>query len=223
MLIAEDLLLLATDDTTGKSTVPSMYRDPALAGAVLMELVVAGRVQLQGEKKAAEVVVTDTTPLGNAVLDAALQSLAEKGPLKSVSAIRRLAKGLPGRLHDELEARGILRREDGKVLGIFSTTRWPAEDSQYESGVRAQVADVLLKGTEPDGRTAAIISVLTAADLLSTVVQKPDLKAAKARGKEISEGNWASDGVRKVVQETQAAIMAAVMVSTSAAVAGASG
>jgi hypothetical protein len=222
MLIAEDLLLLATDDATGKITVSSTQLDPGLAGAVLIELVVAGRVNLDGDGKGAKVVVTDGTPLGNQVLDIALQSLIEKGPIKPGQAITRLAKGLRDRLNDQLAEQGILRRESGKVLGLFPTNRWPAQDSGYEAGVRGQVVSSLVKGLEPDGRTAAIISVLTAADMLRTVVDKPDLKAAKERGKEIGEGNWASDGVRKVIQETQAAMTAAVMVATTAAVIGGS-
>ena len=222
MLIAEDVLLLATDDATGKSTISALQLDPALAGAVLIELVVAGRVNLLGEGRQAKVVVTDGTPLGDPVLDVALQSLIDKGPCKPVQAIRLLAKGLRARLNDLLEQRGILRRESGKVLGLFPTTRWPARDSGPEQDVRALVVGVLLNGQEPDGRTAAVISVLTAADMLKTVVQRPDIKAAKARGKDIGAGNWAGDSIRKVIQETQAAMTAAVMVSTTAAIAGGS-
>jgi len=222
MLIAEDVLLLATDDATGKSTISALQLDPALAGAVLIELVVAGRVNLLGEGRQAKVVVTDGTPLGDPVLDVALQSLIDKGPCKPVQAIRLLAKGLRARLNDLLVQRGILRRESGKVLGLFPTTRWPARDSGPEQDVRALVVGVLLKGQEPDGRTAAVISVLTAADMLKTVVQRPDIKAAKARGKDIGAGNWAGDSIRKVIQETQAAMTAAVMVSTTAAIAGGS-
>ena len=182
----------------------------------------AGRVNLEGEARQARVVVTDGTPLGDPVLDVALQSLIDKGPCKPVQAIRLLAKGLRARLNDLLVQRGILRRESGKVLGLFPTTRWPARDSGPEQDVRALVVGVLLKGHEPDGRTAAVISVLTAADMLKTVVQRPDIKAAKARGKDIGAGNWAGDSIRKVIQETQAAMTAAVMVSTTAAIAGGS-
>ena len=215
MLIAEDLLLLATDDTTGKVTVSTMELDPALAGAVVIELVVAGRVTLQGEGRTAKVIVTDSTPLGDPVLDTALQNLVEKGPMRPGSAISRLAKGLRDRLNEQLEQRGLNRRETGKVLGLFPTTRWPAQDSSYENSVRSYLAGVLVKGLEPDGRAAAIISVLSAAGLLKTVVDKSELKAAKARGKEIGEDNWAADSVRKVIQQTQAAISTAVMVSTT--------
>jgi Golgi phosphoprotein 3 (GPP34) len=222
MLIAEDLLLLATDDATGKITVSSTQLDPALAGAVLIELVVAGRVNLQGEGRHARVIVIDGTPLGDPVLDFALQSLVEEGPLKPVSAIQRLAKGLRERLNGLLERRGILRRESGKVLWVFPTTRWPAQDSGYEAQVRGQVVGALLKGLEPDARAAAIISVMAAADMLKTVVERADLKAAKARGKEIGAGNWASDTVRKVIQEAQAAVATAVMVATTVSVTGGS-
>jgi hypothetical protein len=222
MLIAEDILLLATDDTTGKITSSSMHLDPALAGAVLIELVLAGRVGLEGEGKDGRVVVLPGGSLRDPVLDAALQRLVEKSPLKPGQAISRLTKGLRESLNTSLEQGGLLRRETGKVLGLFPTTRRPAQDSGYENAIRKQLAAALLHGQDPDPRSAAIISVLTAADLLQTVVDKPDLKAAKARGKEIGEGNWASDSVRKVIQEAQAAISAAIFVSTTAVIAGGS-
>ena len=79
MLIAEDLLLLATDDGTGKSEISTMQLDPALAGAVLMELVVAGRVDLQGEGRKAEVVVIDDTPLGDPTSIPPCRSWSTKG------------------------------------------------------------------------------------------------------------------------------------------------
>ena len=119
MLIAEDLLLLATDDATGKITVSSMNLEPALAGAVVMELMVAGRVTIEGEARQSMVVVTDRTPLGDPVLDAALLSLIDKAPLKPGAAIQRLTKGLRDRLNGQLEEHGLLRREPGKVLGVF--------------------------------------------------------------------------------------------------------
>jgi len=218
MLIAEDLLLLAIDDATGKTTVSSIQLEPALAGAVLMELVVAGRVNIEGERRTARVIVIDGNESDDSVLEAALQSLREKDPMKPGNAIHLLTKGLRDRLNGQLAERGLLRRESGKVLGVFPTTRWPAQDSGYEAEVRGHVESVLLRGVDPDARAALIITVLTAADMLTTVVAKGDLKAAKARGKQIGDGNWAGDSVRKVIQEAQTALAAAVMVSTTAVI-----
>ena len=173
MLIAEDLLLLATDDETGKSSISTMQLDPALAGAVLMELVVAGRVGLEGEGRKAQVVVIDKTPLGDPTLDPALLTLLEKGPIRPVSAIGKLGKGLRDRLHNGLQDRGILRRERGKVLGIFPTTRWPADDSQHENELRKQITDVLVLGQEPTARVAAVIAVLTRRAARTSPLSRP--------------------------------------------------
>ena len=49
MLIASDLLLLLTDDSTGKLRVPSNQIDIALGGALLTELAIARRVAVAGE------------------------------------------------------------------------------------------------------------------------------------------------------------------------------
>ena len=46
MLLAEDLLLLLTDDTTGRLAVPGAPADAGLGGAVLAELVLMGKVDL---------------------------------------------------------------------------------------------------------------------------------------------------------------------------------
>ena len=44
----------------------------------------------------------------------------------------------------------------------------------------------------------------------------------KTRLKEISEGAWAADAVRKAIEEIQTAVMLAIIASTTAATAGSS-
>ena len=48
MILAEDVLLLLTNDTTGKTVVDKTRLDLALAGAVLLDLTTAGRVDVAG-------------------------------------------------------------------------------------------------------------------------------------------------------------------------------
>jgi len=48
MLIAEDLLLLLTDDNTGKMALLSTLVDIALGGALLVELAVSEHVDVAG-------------------------------------------------------------------------------------------------------------------------------------------------------------------------------
>ena len=82
MLLAENLLLLVTDDASGRLRVPADQLDPALAGAILVELTMMGRVDLSGEGSAGKpgrLIVSDSSPAGDEVLDEALRILEQYG------------------------------------------------------------------------------------------------------------------------------------------------
>ncbi|MFF4620108.1 GPP34 family phosphoprotein [Nonomuraea jabiensis] len=73
--IAEELLLLAYNDEKGTQLVSGTQLDPALAGALLAELAVNGRLELSDKK----VTVKDPSPLGDSELDATLARITEEG------------------------------------------------------------------------------------------------------------------------------------------------
>jgi len=65
MLIAEDLLLLLTDDASGRLLVPGDQADAALGGANLVELTLLGKVDLSGPGdtgKPGSILVRDPSP-----------------------------------------------------------------------------------------------------------------------------------------------------------------
>ena len=222
MLIAEDLLLLAYDDETGKSLIDATRLDYGLAGALLLELSLLDKVTVAGpgeEVKRDRLVLRDTAPVGDDILDHALTLLSDDQGAKPKNVLGQLRKGARDRLLRRLAERGLLREEAGKVLGIFPTTRWPAADASHEAAVRQRLHDVLVTGLEPDPRTAALVSLLLAVDGLRKAVPSEDRRAVKRRAKEISEGAWAADAVKRAVQEVQAAVTAAIVASTSAAAA----
>jgi hypothetical protein len=218
MLLAEDLLLLLLDDSTGKPVTDGTRIDHALAGAVLLELALSRRVDIaeanQAEVKKGRLVYLDPSPTGESVLDDALASLADKHGKKPENTLGPLGKGLRTRLLDNLAVRGILRRDEGRILGIFPTTRWPADDSRHEHALRAKLHDVLVVGLTPDDRTGALISLLSAIDCLPKVVDAPNRRALKRRGKEVAEGAWAAEAVRRAVAAVNAAATAAITAAT---------
>lgn len=79
MLLAEDLLLLLTDETTGKRKLDAMHTDPALGGAILLDLLLANKIALEGEGRAARVAVIDPVATDNRILDPALASIFHAG------------------------------------------------------------------------------------------------------------------------------------------------
>jgi Golgi phosphoprotein 3 (GPP34) len=228
MLLAEDLLLLLTDDETGRLLVSGSEADVALGGARLIELTIEGRVDVtgEGEGRKGRLVVRDSTRLADPLLDEALDLVADKEGKKPDAAVGPLGKKLRDRLYLRLAEQGVLRSERGKVLGIFPTQKWPAADAAHERQLRAELEQALLTGLEPRERVAALVSLLHALRSVHQVVRPKDHGLSKRdldrRAKEIAEGDWGSAAVRKAVDAMAAATMVAVTAATSAAAAGGS-
>jgi hypothetical protein len=104
--------------------------------------------------------------------------------------------------------RGLVRREESKVLGLFPRTSWSAVDSAHEDEVRTGLVAVLVNGQQPDAQIGGLVALLHAVNAVHKVVDG-DKKALRARAKQISEDNWAGTAVKKAVQAVQAGVIAA--------------
>jgi hypothetical protein len=228
--MAEDLLLLVTDDASGRLSAPAAQVDAGLGGANLVELTLRNKVDLSGEGdqgKPGRIVVRDPSPAGDAVLDAALEIITAHQGKKPSTVIRPLSKNLRQRLYQRLADSGVVRAEQGRILGVFPTHRWPAQDASHEAEVRRLVTQVLTQQTAPDTRTAALIALLHALRCEDKIVDPGQYGLSKrelrARAEEIAKGNWASDAVRKAIEEMVAAVVAATTAATVATTAGSAG
>jgi Golgi phosphoprotein 3 (GPP34) len=230
MLIAEDLLLLVTDDASGRLSAPAAQVDAGLGGANLVELTLRNKVNLSGEQDQGEpggIIVDDPTPVGDAVLDAALEILIANQGKKPSTVIRPLSKNLRQTLYQRLAERGVIRAEQGRILGIFPTHRWPAQDASHEAEVRHLVTQALVQQMAPGTRTAALIALLHALKCEDMIVDPRQYGLTKrelrARAEEIAKGDWASAAVRKAIEEMVAAVVAATTAATIATTAGSAG
>lgn len=165
MLLAEDLLLLVTDDASGRLSAPAAQVDLALGGANLLELTLLKKVDLSHEGDAGKpgrIVLRDPTPTGDAILDAALETVAGRQGRSPSAVIRPLSRNLRRTVYERLAESGVVRAGRGTILGIFPTHSWPAQDARHESEVRLLVTRALVEQRAPDGRTAALIALLRA-------------------------------------------------------------
>jgi len=217
MLLAEDLLLLVTDDASGRLSVPAAAADAALGGANLLELALMTKVGLSGDRDAGEpgrVVVRDPAPTGDTVLDAALTIIAAHPGSKPATLIRPLGKNLRHALYTRLASRGVLRAGQGRILGLFPSHRWPAQDSRHEADVRQHLVQALVQQATPGDRTAALIALLHALRCEHKIINPGDYglsrRQLRSRAEQIAKRTWASQAVRTVTQEMTAAVAAAV-------------
>ena len=223
MLLAEDLLLLVTDDASGRLSAPAAQVDAGLGGANLVELAMMGKVDLSGEGdegRPGRIVVRDPSPAGDEVLDAALGILTANQGKKPSAVIRPLSRNLRQGLYERLAASGVVRAVRGKILGVFPTRTWPAQDASHEAQVRQLVTQALVQQAEPDPRTAALIALLHALKCEHKIVDPRPYGLSRrqlaARAEEIAEGSWASAAVRKAIDEMNAAVIAAATAATAA-------
>ncbi|SDD83767.1 Golgi phosphoprotein 3 (GPP34) [Sanguibacter gelidistatuariae] len=221
MILAEQILLLLTEDVTGKPVVDVTRLDLVLAGAVLLDLAVAARVDVAGPGdpvKSGRLIVRDARPVGDPILDEALSRILAAGPKKPESLLPKLKKDLRRALYARLADRRILRFEQARVLGIFSTERWPAVDRSHAQQMRAGLREVLVVGREPTEREAALIALLRAVDQVPKVLGTGEVSARelRRRAKLVVPSGLADTAVRKAIDAVNSATMAAVMVATTA-------
>ena len=224
-LIAEDLLLLLLDDQTGKMTNSSSLRT-GVGGALLVELALTEAVRVvedPGFLARAKVEPTSVLSPDDSVLADALVKIREK-PRTAQDLVDRLGKDQRDVLLGRLADRGILNRDEGRVLGLFPRTTWPTRDSSYETALRQRLRDVLVRNAEPDPRTAALIAVLSAMGIAHKVVDDEGTggRPLKARAKQVAEGNWAAKAVKDSIAAAQAAVAASIAASSATASAGSS-
>jgi hypothetical protein len=218
--LPEEFLLIAYADD-GTPLTDGTHLDNGLGGAVLLELALAGRVDIADKK----VIVADRAPTGDPLLDAALTRIADElKPRKPGHWISKLAKDARPLVLDKLVADGVLTMQKDRVLGLFPRTKFPSAygvEPPVETDARQRMRAAVERSGEVDARTAALCALVAATDLDRKVFADLDRKRVKARLKEISEGAWAAQAVRKTIEEIQAAVMVAIVASSTAATAGA--
>jgi hypothetical protein len=198
--LPEELLLFAYDDVTGRPLRNSTNVSYGLAGAVLVELDLAGRITVLDGRLS----VLDRAPVGDPVLDAALERIVSVAkPRKPEWFVVRLQSRLRDKVLTRLVERGVLRMERTPVLRVFSVRRYPMVDGGIKSAARAQLERVVVHNGLPDARTAALATLLQACGLARPIFPELSRKQLKSRMGQLGEGQWASDAVRSAIASSQ--------------------
>lgn len=216
----EEILLLALKDREG--TVLGCSTWPyALAGAVAAELLLRGRARTAPRGSSVQVEVVDAAPSGDPALDDALAALAErKGPPKLADWVGTLAAGaeLRHRVAEGLCRRGILRADRASVLMIFSRRVYPEVDHGPEHELVTRIRRALSSG-EPDPRTAALVGLAHAGDLLPAVLGRDAAREHRGRIEAIAASSPVAEVAVAAREAAEAAATAALLAATTATIA----
>jgi golgi phosphoprotein 3 len=208
LTLAEEVLLLLHDEQRGRFfDVPDMLLHTALAGSALMELALLGRI----DTDLAELTLIDPTPTGEPVLDGPLARIAAvpgghstadwldqlraQGPEIRAAAIARLIE------------RGILRSQNGRVLWVFESRRYPLVDGRQQQEVKLRIAQLLLSDDIPDPRDTMIVALAEACGLLRRVFSDEELRRSRDRIRQIVRLDLIGRTVSTAVEDLQALVV----------------
>lgn len=221
MYLHEEILLLALRDETGKIDWQAANFRTAMAGAIVAELLLAGRIAVDDRSKLVTVVNTD--PVDSTVLNEALESLdTAKGHSEIDNWIVKLAsmEGLKQKTAAALCDRGILRTEEVKLLFVFSSTRYPELDPAPERQLIERLRAAIFSDDEVDIRTTLLISLGHPSGLLAVPFSRSELRQRKERIQEITQGDMVGEATAAAIEAMQAAIAATAIAGSTSVSAG---
>lgn len=218
LTLVEELFLLALDDEEEKVS----FSGPryASAGAILLDLVVAERITLSGK----HLVVMNGAVIDNALQNRALSLMLEsnkpRDPKHWVRTVAGAIKDMDEQVSEGLLRRGIIRREEHKILWVFPTKRYPLVEDDVQDSVIDRVRAALVEGTEPDRRTRALIGLGNAADLLKHALTKDERKATHKHVDILIAADPLIAAIAKAVKAAadEDAAAASISITTTAAV-----
>ena len=214
LTFAEEIMLLILDDDGSFLPTRGGAMEYILAGAVLMDLAFANRIDTDLE----HLTCLDTTPTGNPILDQALAHIADSGQPKDTRGwIETLAGQDTTEIRQQALAslieRGILESQDKKFLWVFRARRYPTIDGRVEREVRLRISDVLLSDDIPDPRDVAMICLVDAAGFLRDIFTAGELERATPRVEQLRKMDLIGHEVGSVIAEIERSVMMAMAIS----------
>ena len=207
---AEEILLLLLDENRGDLTpVPGWSLSCALAGAVLMDLALEDRIDTDLER----LILTDSTPLGDALLDPALAEIARSDQTHPtrfwVEHFAAQADDIREKALSGLATRGIVEmEEDGGFLAlsprVSRARRYPLADGEASEEVRLRVMRVLFSDDIPDPHDIVLITLAHACDLFKRLLSPDELEQVQERIATVSRLDLIGQSVAEAIRQSEA-------------------
>ena len=211
LTLVEEIVLLMLDDEGSVLPIRETTMEYVVAGAVLMDLAFANRIDTDPEK----LVVLDAQPTGDPLLDGVLARIVESDDTRSVAhwvetAARHEAKSVREAALEKLIERGILERRDERFLWVFESRRYPVIDGRAEREAKLRIAGVLLSDDFPDPRDVAMICLVDACNLLPDIFSNREIDKVGPRPEQLRKMDLIGREIGGAIAEIERSIMIAM-------------
>ncbi len=182
--IAEGFYLIALDDEEGRILAAAeKTMVPGVISACILELYLLKKVSLDGGK----VAVIDAVGTGNRILDNVLKKLTNGAALlDQIKTLSATFKDVQEDLNALLTQRGILQKEETKLLWIPLSERMDNANYAFEQEIRNQLQAIVFKSAKPSPAFIILYSLIDDCGILEEVFpDKDDMIDAEKVGKDI--------------------------------------
>ena len=156
-------------------------------------------------------VLLDDTPTGDHLLDQTLAEIAEGEKHTTRYWVERTAERAAA-IHEEalnrLVDRGILEREDDRVLWVFRTRRYPLVDGQADREVKLRIMGVLLSDDIPDPRDVMLICLVDACRIFNRLLPRQELDRASERIAQVRQLDLIGQAMTQAIYDIELSVAA---------------
>ena len=207
LTFAEDILLLLIDEKRGDlAPIPDRALSYVLAGAALMDLALADRIDTDLE----HLMLSDSTPLDDDILDPVLAEIAQTDALHNtrfwLDRIVGQADEIREQALNRLGARGILETEEGGffwfVPGVSHARRYPQLDEKVREEVRLRIMRVLFDNDIPDPHDIVLICLGNACGIFEQLLSPAEFEMVKDRIDVISRLDLIGQSVVEAIRQS---------------------
>ncbi|OKI50965.1 GOLPH3/VPS74 family protein [Micromonospora sp. CB01531] len=208
--LRDELFLLGHNDDIGQPHIHRQALALGLAGAVLIDIFLAGRIALDpnDDRPAGErwLRLHTDQPVGDLIADTAIAAIRHGRTAPPVKAfLRDFADDLYERTRAGLVAAGILRHSTRRRLGgLARTDIYTATDSKWAIVARARLRYLAQGREQPDNHTAALAGLVATLGLTSHLYLDGDTATLTERLKAIAAQHHRS--VRDITAAVDAAV-----------------
>lgn len=219
LTLPEEILLLVLTDRTG-SLLDQTYFRYALGGAILTELMLQDRIELEPGTGQHLVTVTQPRATGDPVLDDALVQLVNAtrraNPEKWVDRFAEHEE-LYLRVCRQLCRKKVLDEHEGRVRLVFRRTVYADLDPQVQEEVVGRVRAAVFGDDAVDVRTALLTTLAGAGDILVAIFDPEELIPRRERIRGLIKETEMSDKTRDAALQAEAAVIRATKAAVLAA------
>ena len=207
LTLADEIVVLMLRDDTGEiRTECTKIANIAIAGGVLMELSLRGRI----DTDLRSLFIVDRSPVDDDLLNPALQEIAAETERRSsawwIERFGRRSVDLLNKVLERLTRAGILRMENRRYFWVFSRRAYPQNTGREEREAKARLVSMIYGNDVPAPRDTLLLGLAESSGVLSSMLSPEEMQKAANRIAEIAALEELGRSVRAVASEVRQAL-----------------